>query len=67
MDTVEPTGYRMVQDNSVIGSSMQGYSMACDSVQWVFGVFPPEKPPNRVLKHSIELRLHKIDGWVGEP
>jgi hypothetical protein len=67
MDTVAPTGYMMVQDDSVIGNNMQGYSLAHGSVQWSFGVFPPGRPPDRVLKHTIELRLPKISEWMGEP
>jgi hypothetical protein len=34
MDTVAPTGYRMVWDDSVIGNNMQGYSLAHSSGQW---------------------------------
>jgi hypothetical protein len=66
MDIVAPTRYMMVQDNLVIGS-MQGYSLAHDSVQWSFGAFPLVRPPDRVLKHTIELRLPKIGDWMGEP
>jgi hypothetical protein len=33
MDIVAPTGYKMVHDDSVIGNSMEGYSLAHDSVQ----------------------------------
>jgi hypothetical protein len=38
MDTIAPTGYRMVHDDSVMGNNMQGYSLAHDSVQWSLGV-----------------------------
>jgi hypothetical protein len=67
MDTIAPTGYRMIQDDSVIANSMQGYSLAHDSVQWSCGVFPPRRPPDGVLEHTIELRLPRIGEWMGEP
>jgi hypothetical protein len=57
----------MVQDDSKIDSSMQGYSLACDSVQWSCGVCSPRRFPDRVLKHTIELRLPRIGEWMGEP
>jgi hypothetical protein len=57
----------MVQDDSVIANSMQGYSLAHGSVQWSCGVFPPGRPPDRVLEHTIELRLPRINEWMGEP
>jgi hypothetical protein len=46
---------------------MQGYSLAHDGVQWIFGVFLLWIPPDRFLKHTIELRLPRIDEWMGEP
>jgi hypothetical protein len=46
---------------------MQGYSLALGSVQWSCGVFPPGRPPDRVLEHTIELRLPRIGEWMGEP
>jgi hypothetical protein len=30
-------------------------------------VFSPGRPPDRVLKHTIELWLPRIDEWMGEP
>jgi hypothetical protein len=30
-------------------------------------VFPPGRPPDRVLEHTIELRLPRIGEWMGEP
>jgi hypothetical protein len=54
MDRVAPTGYRMIHDDSVIDSSVQGYSLARESAQWCCGVFPPGRPPNGVFKHTIE-------------
>jgi hypothetical protein len=62
-----PPRYRMVHDNSVIDSSVQGYSLACGSVQWSCGVFLPWRPPDGVLEHTTELRLPRIDEWMGEP
>jgi hypothetical protein len=41
--------------------------LAHGSVQWSFGAFPPGRPPDRVLKHTIELRLPRISEWMGEP
>jgi len=67
MDIVAPTGYRMVQDDSVIGSNMYEYALVYGSVQGSFGAFPPGRPPNRVLEHTIELRLPRISEWMGEP
>jgi hypothetical protein len=67
MDIVVPIGYRMVQDDSVIGNNMQGYSLTHGSVQWNFGVFLLGIPPDRVLKNTIELRLPRINEWMGEP
>jgi hypothetical protein len=67
MDTVAPTGYRMVQDNSVIDNSVQGYSLARGSAQSCCGVFPPGKPLDGVFEHTIELRLLNIGEWMGEP
>jgi hypothetical protein len=67
MDVVAPKGYRMVHDDSVIGSSMQEYSLAHGSVQWIFWLFLPGRPPDKVIKNTIELRLPKIGEWMGEP
>jgi hypothetical protein len=53
----------MVHDDSVIGSSVKGYSLAHSSVQWIFGVFPPD----RVLSIPLSLRLPRIGEWMGEP
>jgi hypothetical protein len=30
-------------------------------------VFPPGRPPDRVLRHTIELWLPRISEWMGEP
>jgi hypothetical protein len=46
---------------------MQGYSLAHDSAQWSFGEFPLGRPLDRVLEHTIQLRLPKINEWMGEP
>jgi hypothetical protein len=46
---------------------MQGYSLPHGIIQWSFGEFPPRRPPNRVLEHTIELRLPRISEWMGEP
>jgi hypothetical protein len=46
---------------------MQGYSLPHGIIQWSFGAFPPGRPPNRVLEHTIELRLPRISEWMGEP
>jgi hypothetical protein len=67
MDTVAPTGYMMVQDDSMIGKSMQRYSLVRDSLQWSCGVFSLGRPPDRVLRHTIELWLPRIGEWMGEP
>jgi hypothetical protein len=67
MDTMVPIVYKRVQDYSVIVISMHRYFLALDSVQWIFGVFPPGRDPNRVLKQIIELRLPNISTWIGEP
>jgi len=61
VELVAPTRYKMIQDNSVICNSMQGYSLAPSSVQWSLGVSLPGRPPDRVLEHTIELKLPKID------
>jgi hypothetical protein len=39
MDTIVPTGYRMVQDDSVIDNSVQGYSLALVVCSGVVGCF----------------------------
>jgi len=46
---------------------MQGYSLAHNSVQWICGVFLLGRPPDRVLKHTIELRVPNIGDWMVEP
>ena len=30
-------------------------------------MFSPGKPPDRVIEHTIDLRLPRIDEWMGEP
>jgi hypothetical protein len=30
-------------------------------------VFPPGRPPDKVLEHTIELRFPRISEWMGEP
>jgi hypothetical protein len=30
-------------------------------------VFPPGRPPDGVLEHTIDLGLPKIGEWIGEP
>jgi hypothetical protein len=45
---------------------MQGYSLAHSSVRWSFGALSPGRPPNRVLKHTIELIFPGICEWMGE-
>jgi hypothetical protein len=67
MATVVPIIYKRVQYDSVIVISMHRYFLALDSVQWISGVFPPGRDPNRVLKQIIELRLPNISAWIGEP
>jgi hypothetical protein len=67
MATVVPIIYKRVQYDSVIVISMHRYFLALDSVQWISGVFPPGRDPNRVLKQIIELRLPNISTWIGEP
>jgi hypothetical protein len=51
----------------MIRNSMNGYSLIHDSVQWSFRSFSLGRPPNRVLEHTINLRLPRIDEWMGEP
>jgi hypothetical protein len=50
----------MIQDDSLITNIVQGYSLAHDGVQWSCGVFPPGRPPDRFLEHTMELRLTRI-------
>jgi hypothetical protein len=51
----------------MIGNNMQGYSLARGSVKWSCVVFPPRRPPYRVLRNTIELRLPRIGEWMVEP
>jgi hypothetical protein len=30
-------------------------------------VFPPGRPPDRVIEYTIGLRLPRINEWMGEP
>jgi hypothetical protein len=65
MDTVAPTGYKMVQDDSVMGNNMQGYSLVRGSVQWSCGVFLPGRPPDRVLGIPLSCGFPgSASGWV---
>jgi hypothetical protein len=57
----------MVQEDTVVCSSMQESSLAYSSVQWSFGAFPPGRPPDRDLEHTIDLRLPRIGERMGEP
>jgi hypothetical protein len=51
----------------VVCNSIEESSLAHGGVQWSFGVFPPGRPPDRYFKHTIELRLPRINEWMGEP
>jgi hypothetical protein len=51
----------------VVCDSMQGSSLAHSSGQWSFGAFPPGRPPDRGLEHTLDLRLPRIREWMGEP
>jgi hypothetical protein len=66
MDTVVPTEYEMVQDDSMIGRNLQGYSLAHSSVQWSCGLFLLGRPPDKVLKNTIELMFLRIDECMDE-
>jgi hypothetical protein len=66
MDTIVPTRYMMVYDDSMINNNVQGYSMVLGSVQSICGVFPLGKPPDIILEHTIELRFPRISECMVE-
>jgi hypothetical protein len=47
------TGYRMVQEETVVCNSIQEPSLTHGGVHWSFKVFPPGRPPERVLDFII--------------
>jgi hypothetical protein len=61
------TWYRMEHAETVVCNSIEDSSLAHGGVQWSFGVFPLGRPLDIYFKHAIELRLPRIDEWMGEP
>jgi hypothetical protein len=67
LGSVAHTRHQVVQENTMVCDNMQGSSWAYSSGQWSFEVFPLGRPPDRGLKHTLDLRLPKIGEWMGEP
>jgi hypothetical protein len=67
LGSVTRAGHQLVQGDTVVCGNMQGFSLAYGSGQWSFGVFPPGRPPNKVLEHTLDLRLPRIEEWMGQP
>jgi hypothetical protein len=66
LDTVALIGYRMVHDDTMVCNNIQGYTLAHGGVQWSFEAFPPWRPPDRDLEHTIEFGLPRINEGMGE-
>jgi hypothetical protein len=65
-DTVAHIGYMVVHDDTMVCSGIQQYTMVYDGVQWVFGMFPLGRPPDRDFRHIIEFGSPRIDEWMDE-
>jgi hypothetical protein len=64
IDTVAHIGYRVVHDDTMVCSGIQQYTTVYDGVQWVFGTFPPGRPPDKDFRHIIEFGSPRIDEWM---
>jgi hypothetical protein len=67
LGSIAHRGHPVVQEDTMVCCSMQGSSWAYSSGQWSFGAFPLGRPPDRGLKHTLDLRLPKIGEQMGEP
>ena len=45
----------------VVCSSIQEGTWTHDGIQWSLEVFPPGRPPNKVIEHTIDLMLRRIE------
>jgi hypothetical protein len=41
-------------------------AIVCNGVQWVFGVFPLGRPPERGVEHTLGFDLPRINEWMDE-
>jgi hypothetical protein len=55
LGSVVHTGYRMMQEDTVVCSSIQEPSLTHGGVRWSFRAFPPGRPPDRVLDFIIRI------------
>jgi hypothetical protein len=67
LDSVAHTWHWTVQGNTEVCHSIRDYTLAHGGAQQSFGEFPPGRPPDRVIKYTIGLRLTRIGEWIGEP
>jgi hypothetical protein len=67
LSSIACIGHQMVHGDIMVYKNIQGSSLAHNSGQWSFGAFPLERPPNRGLEHTFDLRLPRIEEWMGEP
>jgi hypothetical protein len=55
IDTMTHIQYKMVHDDTMVCSGLQQHTTMYDGMQWVFGIFPPGRPLDRVFRHIIGL------------
>jgi hypothetical protein len=60
LGTVVHTGHRMLQEDTVVYDSVQGTTLAYNSVQQSFGALPPGISPDIGLEDTIYFRLTRI-------
>jgi hypothetical protein len=65
IDTVAHIGYRVVHDDTRVCSGIQQYTTVYGGVQWVFGMIPLGRPPDRTSDISLSL-VHpgSMSGWM---